>query len=207
MQGKNNKTQGHDKSEMEVHMFKALKELNVYIKPYKRLYISGGLITFLFAIAALVDPYMTGMIIDAIKKEDGREFVIKASLIIVGVTGLRTVMRYKFFMQFEELSQNIVYQLRKDLYKKLQSLDFSFFDRTPNGQIMSNMTGDIEAIRHFFAWITHVTLFHGTVFIVAIIAMIMLNPLLTAVLIVIIPFIGILSLKLSRSVKPTYVNI
>jgi len=188
-------------------MLKALKELNVYIKPYKRLYIIGGLITFIFALTALVDPYVTGMIIDAILSDNDQSFVIKGSLIIIGVTMFRTVFRYQFFMKFEELSQNIVYQLRKDLYKKLQSLDFTFFDRTPNGQIMSNMTGDIEAIRHFFAWITHVSLFHATVFIIAIIAMLVINPMLTALLVVIIPFIGILSLKLSRSVKPTFVNI
>ncbi len=192
---------------MEVSMLKALKELNVYIKPYKRLYIIGGLITFIFALTALVDPYVTGMIIDAILSDNDQSFVIKGSLIIIGVTMFRTVFRYQFFMKFEELSQNIVYQLRKDLYKKLQSLDFTFFDRTPNGQIMSNMTGDIEAIRHFFAWITHVSLFHATVFIIAIIAMLVINPMLTALLVVIIPFIGILSLKLSRSVKPTFVNI
>ncbi len=51
------------------------------------------------------------------------------------------------------------------------------------------------------------SLFHATVFIIAIIAMLVINPMLTALLVVIIPFIGILSLKLSRSVKPTFVNI
>lgn len=188
-------------------MLKALKELNVYIKPYKRLYIIGSLITLIFAMTALVDPYLTGVIIDAILTDNNEAFVIKGALIIIGVTGLRTIFRYQFFMKFEELSQNIVYQLRKDLYKKLQGLDFTFFDRTPNGQIMSNMTGDIEAIRHFFAWITHVSLFHATVFIVAIVAMLVINPMLTALLVVIIPFIGVLSLKLSKSVKPTFVKI
>ena len=191
----------------EDNMFKALKELNIYIKPYKRLYLIGGFLTFIFALAALVDPYLTGMIIDAILSDNNQSFVIKGSLIIIGVTICRTFFRYQFFMKFEELSQNIVFQLRKDLYKKLQGLDFTFFDRTPNGQIMSNMTGDIEAIRHFFAWITHVSLFHGTVFILAIISMIIINPILTTLLVVIIPFIGILSLKLSKSVKPTFVNI
>ncbi len=192
---------------LEVNMFKALKELNVYIKPYKRLYIIGSLITLLFALTALVDPYLTGMIIDAILVDNDQSFVIKGSLIIIGVTMFRTVFRYQFFMKFEEFSQNIVYQLRKDLYKKLQGLDFTFFDRTPNGQIMSNMTGDIEAIRHFFAWITHVSLFHGAVFVIAIISMLIINPMLTGLLVVIVPFIGVLSLKLSKSVKPTFVNI
>lgn len=188
-------------------MFKTFKELKHYIKPQLGLFILGSLLTILFALLAQVDPYVTGLIIDGVYGDNDSSIVIKGVLIISGVTLVRTMIRYGYFMTFEKLSQHIVYDIRKDLYAKLQQLDFTYFDKTPNGKIMSKMTGDIEAIRHFFAWITHVTIFHTFIFIFAIISMIIINPLLTSTLVVIIPFILFFSLRLSKSVKPTFVKI
>lgn len=188
-------------------MIKVLKELSGYIRPYKHMAVWGSIITLVFAVLAQVDPYITGLIIDTVLEGEDTNFVIIGSLIILGVTLFRSVLRYGFYVIFEQFSQKIVYDLRKDLYKKLQSLDFTFFDKTPTGKIMSKMTGDIEAIRHFFAWITHVTLFHSAVFIFAIIAMFLINPLLSSTLVVIIPFIAYFSLRLSRTVKPIFTKI
>lgn len=188
-------------------MFKTFKAMRKYYKPFKKYAIWGSIMTLLFAFLAQVDPYVTGLIIDKVLVGEESDFVIVGSIIIVAITLFRTVLRYGFFISFEKFSQKIVYDLRKDLYKKIQSLDFSFFDKTPTGNIMSNMTGDIEAIRHFFAWITHVSIFHGTVFIFAIIAMFLINPLLTSTLILIVPFITFFSLRLSRTVRPMFKNI
>ncbi len=188
-------------------MIKTFKELKLYIKPQLATFIFGTILTILFALLAQIDPYVTGLIIDGVFYKDDQSIVITGVLIISGVTLLRTFIRFGYFMSFERMSQKIVYDLRKDLYAKLQQLDFTYFDKTPNGKIMSKMTGDIEAIRHFFAWITHVTIFHAFIFIFAIISMIIINPFLTSTLIVIIPFILFFSLRLSKSVKPTFVKI
>ncbi|MDA3845195.1 MAG: ABC transporter ATP-binding protein [Vallitaleaceae bacterium] len=188
-------------------MFKTFKAMKSYIQPYKKLYISSALMTLVFALLAIVDPYLVGQIIDHVLTDQDTTFVIMGSLIIMGVTIFRTMLRYGYFVTFEKFSQKVVYDLRKDLYVKLQSLDFSYFDKTPNGQIMSKMTGDIEAIRHFFAWITHVTIFHSVVFIIAIIAMFMINPVLASTLILIVPFITFFSIRLSKSVKPIFAEI
>lgn len=188
-------------------MFKTFREMKKYIVPFRWQFIIGGTLTVLFALFAQIDPYITGIMIDAIGGDNTKEVVIIGVLIIIGVTIIRTFMRYGYFITFESISQKIVYKLRQDMYIKLQSLDFTYYDREPNGKIMSKMTGDVEAIRHFFAWITHVTIFHTFIFIFAIISMLIINPLLTCTLIVVIPFIGYFSLKLSKSVKPTFVKI
>jgi len=188
-------------------MLKTFKSLNPYLKQYKKLLIIASIFTIIFSTLALVDPYVTGVLIDIIIEGGSVSLVIKGVLLITVVTLLRTFLRYKYFMKFELLSQKLVYKLRKEMYIKLQNLDFTFFDKTPNGKIMTNMTGDIEAIRHFFAWITHVSIFHGFIFIYALIVMFLINPFLAGILLIIIPIIGFISLKLSRSVKPTFVKI
>lgn len=188
-------------------MLKTIKLLKPYYTPYKHYAVIGTIVTTLFALLAQVDPFITGLIIDAILNDQDTNFVIIGVLIISVVTIFRTFLRYLFFISFEKFSQHTIYDLREALYKKLQGLDFRFFDKTPNGKIMSKMTGDIEAIRHFLAWITHVSIFHGLIFIFAIISMFIINPLLTSTLILIIPFISFFSLRLSRTVRPMFINI
>lgn len=188
-------------------MLKTLKTLAPFIRPYKRLMIWGIIMTLAFASLAFIDPYLTGRIIDTVEQGGDINFVIIGSIIIMGVTIIRTGLRYSYFVTFEKFSQKIIYDIRESAYKKLQSLDFTFFDKTPNGKIMSKMTGDMEAVRHFFAWITHVTIFHTVVFIAAIIVMFVLNPILSSTLLVTVPFIAFFSLRLSKSVKPVFSKI
>lgn len=188
-------------------MFKTLKSLNSYIQPYRKLYIPATIMTIGFALLAQVDPYVTGKLIDVILEGGDVRLVIMGAGVILFVTLIRSFFRYKYFMQFELFSQKVVYKLRQEMYIKLQNLDFNFFDKTTTGKIMTNMTGDIEAIRHFFAWITHASLFQGFIFIFALISMFLINPILASSLVLIIPFIAYCSLKLSRSVKPKFVKI
>lgn len=185
-------------------MYTSLKKLWPYIRPYQHLAISASIMTILFAGLAQVDPYLTGVIIDGVLTGQPSSYVVQGVLIIIGVTLIRSLLRYIYFIQFEKLSQKIVYALRQDAYKKLQSLDFKYFDETPTGKIMSKMTGDMEAVRHFFAWITHVGIFHVCVFIFAIIAMLTINPLLCTTLILIVPFVVYFSIRLSKSVRPSF---
>lgn len=185
-------------------MIQSLKHLKQFYEPYKRYAVAGTFLTLLFALLAQVDPYVTGQIIDAVLIRQDVEFVIIGSLIIMTVTLFRTWLRYAFFMSFEKFSQWTIYDLREALYKNLQSLDIEYFDKVPNGKIMSKMTSDIEAIRHFLAWITHVSIFHGAVFIFAIVAMFLINPLLTSTLVLIVPFITYFSMRLSKSVRPMF---
>ena len=72
------------------------------------------------------------------------------ALMVVFAIG-RAVFAYFRLLIFEKISQDIIYDLRTGLYKHLSSLPFRFYDTHQIGEIMSRMTGDIEAIRMFIA--------------------------------------------------------
>ena len=74
---------------------------------------------------------------------------------MIGVTVIRTVVRYSYQVLFESVGQSALFDLRKDMYVKLQELDFDFFNHTRVGDIMARMTGDTDAIRHFVSWVTY----------------------------------------------------
>ena len=61
--------------------------------------------------------------------------------IMIGVTVIRTVVRYSYQVLFESVGQSALFDLRKDMYVKLQELDFDFFNHTRVGDIMARMTG------------------------------------------------------------------
>ena len=47
------------------------------------------------------------------------------------------------------LGNRVAYNLRNALYKKLQYLSFQYYDTAKTGDLMSRLTGDLEAIRNF----------------------------------------------------------
>lgn len=188
-------------------MLKAIKALKGYSSQYRFLMYSGAIMAILFAFFALVEPKVSGDIVDGLLTGKSNFYIFQGCLLIIGATILRSFLRRTFLMNFEKASQGIIYQLREDMYKKLQGLDFNFFDRTPVGHTMSKMTGDIEAVRHFYAWSIHEALFHAVIFIFALINMIIISPVLTGSLITLVPFISLLSILLAKKIKPTFTRI
>ena len=188
-------------------MIKTLKELGKYSKQYRMFFLLGSILTILLVLKALVDPFVSGKIIDSIYEGNFKSYITIGVGLLIGTTLIRGVLKYSYFMIFEKISQKIVYNLRQDLYKKIQSLDFSYFDKTSTGNIMSKMTGDIEAIRHFYAFIVQMSIFHSFLFIFGLISMIIINPLLASLLLITVPFIAFFSINLAKSVKPKFVNI
>lgn len=188
-------------------MLKAIRALKTYSKHYRMYMYSGAVMAVLFAFFALVEPKVTGDIVDGLLTGKSNFYIFQGCLLIVIATIIRSFLRRSFLMNFEKASQGIIYRLREDMYRKLQGLDFNFFDRTPVGHTMSKMTGDIEAVRHFYAWSIHEALFHAVIFVFALINMILLSPLLTCSLITLVPFIAGLSIVLAKKIKPTFSRI
>lgn len=188
-------------------MLRTLKALKPYSKHYRKLMVSGAVMAILFALFALIEPQVIGNIIDGLLTGKSTYYMLQGCLLIIISTIIRSFLRRTFLLNYEKASQGIIYRLRGDMYLKLQSLDFNFFDRTPVGQTMSKMTGDIEAVRHFFAWSIHDGLFHVALFIFALISMMIISPILTWSLFIVVPFIVLLSVRLSKRIKPTFTRI
>jgi ABC-type multidrug transport system fused ATPase/permease subunit len=73
-----------------------------------------------------------------------------AALAILVTSALRGLFAYGQGNLSQALSSLIAYDVRNQLYEHLQELSFSFHDDSETGQLMSRMTGDIEAVRNFF---------------------------------------------------------
>ncbi len=125
-------------------------------------------------------------------------------LLMIGNTVVRAALRYTYLYMFENVSQNVVYNARRDVFRKVQELDFDFFDRTRTGDIMARITGDLDAVRHFTAYVLYSIFMHTVTLILALTVMFIKSATFTLVLLAITPITGILAVRLSGTVRPAF---
>jgi ATP-binding cassette subfamily B multidrug efflux pump len=185
---------------------RALSWLWDYIKEMKYKYFFGLFLVLVFSSSMLFIPGIGGYIVDDIIIGGG-DNLLQVLLILVSITLFRTFISYYFKLIMEDVSQRAIFKIRSDLFKKVQSMDFEFFDKTKSGDIMSRMTGDIEAIRHFIAHVIY-TLFQNTLFFIcAVIYMFTINTALTLLLLTIAPPLGIIAYLLKSKIKIVFTEI
>jgi ATP-binding cassette subfamily B multidrug efflux pump len=185
---------------------RALSWLWDYIKEMKYKYFFGLFLVLVFSSSMLFIPGIGGYIVDDIIIGGG-DNLLQVLLILVSITLFRTFISYYFKLIMEDVSQRAIFKIRSDLFKKVQSMDFEFFDKTKSGDIMARMTGDIEAIRHFIAHVIY-TLFQNTLFFIcAVIYMFTINTALTLLLLTIAPPLGIIAYLLKSKIKIVFTEI
>ena len=74
---------------------------------------------------------------------------------LIGVTIVMGVLRFLFQVAFETASQGVLYDMRDKVYRKLLEEDFAFYNKKRTGDLMSRQTGDMDAIRHFVAYVVY----------------------------------------------------
>ena len=122
-----------------------------YLRPYWPL-ATGAFVAMLLVTAAnLAIPQMIRLLIDdgIIANSWTGIFLATAGLLVIAVA--RGLFSFLSSYWSEKSSQGIAYDLRNQIYRKLQTLSFSYHDRNQTGQLMTRATSDVEAVRTFFA--------------------------------------------------------
>lgn len=184
-----------------------IKWIAQYIRPYSWGWIGASILTIIVALLNIVTPYISGLIVDLVITNGRSDLLIPLLLIMIGSVIIRTLLRYFYQMRFELISQDVLFQIRGDLYTKLQELDFTFFNHTRTGDIMARMTGDTDAIRHSVAWVYFNILDNVVLFISALIFMGGIEWRLTLALLVVTPFIAIFTVLLSSRANRAFYEI
>jgi ATP-binding cassette, subfamily B, multidrug efflux pump len=175
-----------------------------FVRGHKVKLFMGLLMALLVSGLNMVNPYFAGKIVDQVIFGNQENLLWKLLLMMIGVTVIKTVVRYSYQIMFERMSQDVVYKIRELLYGRLQRLDFSFYDRTRTGDIMARMTGDMEAVRHFTAWSIYMIFENLTILIFAIVFMFYIHPPLALAMLAVTPIIGYFAYRMTYDVKPMF---
>jgi len=187
----------------EVHM-QAFKWALPYVLRYKWRFIFGQAINILNILLMLNNPFIAGRIVADVIQGGYHDMLPRYLLIMVSVTFFCSIMRYFFLLLYESTSQQILFELRRDVYNKLHIQNFPWFDKNRVGDTMSRMTGDLDAIRHFLAFDTYAIPENVLLYFAAIIAMGIINWQLTLILLVTTPVVIWAALKQSKEIRPTF---
>ena len=123
--------------------------------------ILGFIGTLMYSGMQLVVPYFSGRIVDefltdgevAAKISEHMDRLIYLLAMMVGFTILRVIIVYLDCMAYEYVSQSALVRIREFLYDKIQRQDMTFYAQYRTGDLMTRMTGDLDAVRHNIAWV------------------------------------------------------
>ncbi len=188
-------------------MMKPFQWIWEYIRPYKWLIFLGLILVLVTSGLHMVNPYLSGRIVDDVIQKGETDLLLPFLALLLGVTLVTSILNYVYKMIFENVSQNVVFEIRKTLYSKLQKQDFTFFDTTRTGDIMARLTGDTDAIRHFVALIIFTIFSNFMLFIFALAMMFSINASLTILMLAVTPFIGFFAYQFSQTIKPAFMRI
>lgn len=184
-----------------------IRWLGQYIRPYKGRWTLATILTIVVAVLNIITPFISGLLIDVVIIAEQIDYLIPLLLVMIVATAVRSALRYYYRMQFEAISQDVLYELRSDLYTKFQELDFSFFNHMRTGDIMARMTGDTDSIRHSIAWLYLNVLDNLVLFIAALIFMGTIEIRLTLALLIVTPFIVLFTILLSKKANRAFYEI
>ena len=185
----------------------AFKWLLPYIQRQIVPLILGQFINALNIALWIVRPIIAGRIVRDVIQGDQHNLLLPYLGLIAGITLFRSTVRYLFIMLFEKTSQSILFELRRDIYDKLHSQNFRWFDKNRVGDTMSRMTGDLDAIRHFIAFDTWAIPENVVLYFVALAVMGVYSLPLTGILMITTPVVIWAALRQAKEIRPAFHNV
>ena len=147
------------------------------------------------------------MIVDDVIQGGQYDLLWKLVLILLLVTLVRGALRFFYQVIFEVCSQGVLYDMRDVVYRRLLTEDFAFYSKKNTGDLMIRQTGDMEAIRHFVAYIIYQVYENILLFCFALFMIFTVNVKLALCMLIVLPFTAITTAKQSKEVRPTFQRI
>lgn len=123
-----------------------------YLKPYRKRFSLAALLMSLSISGDLIVPMLFGYTISRGLETGRLQPVILYASLLVAVQGARSAINYLQWIIQHQVGQDVVRDLRDQLYGRLQALPSSFYRDMPTGQIMSRLTSDVEAVQEYLGW-------------------------------------------------------
>lgn len=191
----------------EMNKKSSTMRLVAYMKPYAHWVIFALLLVLGLTAFDLYRPMLVGDAIDTFGANGDYDVIIATAIKYAVVLALSFVFNIAQTWILQKTGQNIILQMRKDLYRHIQSLGSRYFDITPVGKLVTRVTNDVEALNEMYSGIL-VQLFRNIVKIVGLAGvMLVLDVRLAAISFVLMPLViglTVLCQKIARNIYRLY---
>ena len=127
--------------------------------------------------------------------------------VFLGLSLLRGILGYIKEFLFDKFSLNVSKEIRIDLFKKIQSFEFSFFDSTNTGELMSRIGEDVDIVWETISYGLRLLIEGIILFIISVTIMMSMSPSLTIICLVILLPVGVLAILVNKKFHRNYSKI
>ena len=165
--------------------------LIAYLKPYKAKSMIVILLMILVMLCNVVNPYLLQQAIDVyvVNKDINGILLIGGILLVINIFAwIASKIRWTMI---SKITNNILVNIRHELYEHIQKLSFDFFDNRPVGKILARVVGDVNALKNLFNQSIQTLIPELLSLVCVAIAMFILNVKLAMACVILLPFLTI----------------
>jgi ATP-binding cassette subfamily B protein len=131
------------------------RRLMRYLKPYLRMLVPALLLTLVLNMLGIMQPIFTKWAVDyhIIPAQTDASHIYGLQWLALGFLGVKLAQFvFSYFQEvlLNSVGQRVMYDLRSELYRKLQHQEVAFYDRNPVGRVMTRLTSDVDALNELF---------------------------------------------------------
>ena len=183
---------------LDVSLFKRLMR---YVKPYLFTFLFVLVAAILLSVFSTLNPYLLKITVDdyiTLKDYDGMLVFIG---IMAAVLFLEVFFQFSFIYYANWLGQRVVYDLRKDLFRRMIGFRKTFFDRSAVGRLVTRAVNDIETIASIFSQGLFMIIADVLKMLVVIVVMLSVSWQLSLIVFAVLPVILIATRKFQKAMK------
>ena len=169
----------------------ALRRLLPYVRRYQRAVVLGLLAALMATAIQLVGPWVLRLAIDDLADGASLATLSGYAAALLAIAGVGGWFRFQMRQKFVIASRDIEFDIRNDFLRHLQRLPLAYFQARRTGDLMSRATSDLSAVRMMTGPAVMYAVSTGIVFVVAILLMLSIDPWLTGMALIPLPFVSV----------------
>ncbi len=182
------------------------------MKGTRVLFIFAVLGTLLYNVMQLTVPYFSSRIVDTFltgdrarqNLEEQPELFYRLVIMMILITVARVVIVYLDVITYESISQKVLYKIRNFLYDKIQRQDMKFYSTYRTGDLMTRVTGDLDAVRHMVAWVSRIIIESFSLYFATAVYLFIMNWKLALAVMILSPVIFFIIIKFRAEIAPKH---
>lgn len=205
--------------------FSILKQLFVYVKPYRKYFYASIVLALLMAVIAPVRPYLIKLTVDSSTGKTNNfpgwlnwfsfggennhllSLILNVTIFQVVFIFIETAMRFGFTFITAWLGQNVVKDLRESVFANILKRPLSHFDKTPIGTLTTRTVNDIESINDIFSDGLIPIIADLLTIVFTVVIMFWIDWKLSLVALIPLPIIVVATNKFKKSVNKSFINV
>ena len=183
---------------LDVSLFKRLMQ---YVRPYRFTFVFVLTAAILLSIFSTLNPYLLKITVDdyiTLKDYDGMLVFIS---IMTGVLFLEVFFQFSFIYYANWLGQRVVYDLRKELFRRMIGFRMNFFDKSAVGRLVTRAVNDIETIASIFSQGLFMIIADLLKMLIVVVVMLSVSWKLSLIVFAVLPLILFATRKFQKAMK------